>query len=68
MKKKVFDKLMQVQRLEEEEAILVEEMKRHWDHICRRVKDLNDQTDALSDGLTTKSKCLFSQKSLIIKL
>ncbi|XDV53779.1 hypothetical protein PO909_022202 [Leuciscus waleckii] len=54
MKKKVFDKLMQVQRLEEEEAILVEEMKRHWDHICRRVKDLNDQTDALSDGLTTK--------------
>ncbi|KAL0152596.1 hypothetical protein M9458_052319, partial [Cirrhinus mrigala] len=53
LKKTIFDKLMQLERLEEEEAIL-EEMKRHWSHICRTIKNVNDQTDVLSDGLATK--------------
>ncbi len=57
LKKTIFDKLMQLERLQEEEAILVEEMKRHWSHICRTIKNVNEQTDALSDGLATKSKC-----------
>lgn len=55
LKKTIFDKLMQLERLQEEEAILVEEMKRHWSHICRTIKNVNEQTDALSDGLATKT-------------
>ncbi|XP_056311519.1 uncharacterized protein LOC130222922 [Danio aesculapii] len=55
LKKSVFDKLMQLDRLEEEEAILVEEMKRHWNQICRTIKNVNDQADALSDSLSTKT-------------
>lgn len=56
IKKKVFDKMMLLERLEEEEAILVDEMKRHWNLICKTVKNLQGRANAVSYGLDTKSK------------
>ncbi|XDV10893.1 hypothetical protein PO909_000004 [Leuciscus waleckii] len=52
MKKKVFDKVMQLERLIEEEAIIVEEMKQHLTRTCRVLKD---QASVLSDDLATQS-------------
>lgn len=55
MKKKVFDKVMQLERLIEEAAILVEEMKQHWTHLTRTYRALKDQASVLSDDLATQS-------------
>ncbi|XP_073730077.1 uncharacterized protein [Misgurnus anguillicaudatus] len=42
MKKKVFDKVMQLERLIEEEAILVEEMKQHLDPSYENLQGLEE--------------------------
>ncbi|XP_026070127.1 uncharacterized protein LOC113050899 isoform X2 [Carassius auratus] len=55
MKKKVFDKVMQLERLIEEEAILLEEMKQHWTHLTRTCRALKDQANVLADDLATQS-------------
>ncbi|XP_056597167.1 uncharacterized protein LOC130415452 isoform X2 [Triplophysa dalaica] len=55
MKKKVFDKVMQLERLIEEEAVLVEEMKQHWTQLTRTYRALKDQARAVSDDLATQS-------------
>lgn len=55
-KKKVFDKVMQVKRLAEEETILVEEMKQHWNSLIRSSRDLSDQANALSEDLANQSE------------
>ncbi|XP_048066670.1 uncharacterized protein LOC125280281 isoform X3 [Megalobrama amblycephala] len=56
VKKKVFDKVMQLERLVEEEVILVEEMKQHWTHLTRSYRALKDQASVLSDDLATQSE------------
>lgn len=56
MKKKVFDKVMQLERLIEEEAILLEEMKQHWTHLTRTCRALKDQANVLADDLATQSE------------
>ncbi|XP_026105141.1 uncharacterized protein LOC113076671 [Carassius auratus] len=55
MKKKVFDRVMQLERLIEEEAILLEEMKQHWTHLTRTCRALKDQANVLADDLATQS-------------
>nr|XP_055065317.1 uncharacterized protein LOC129447577 isoform X3 [Misgurnus anguillicaudatus] len=56
MKKKVFDKVMQLERLIEEEAILVEEMKQHWTlDLTRTYRALKNQASVLSEDLATQS-------------
>ncbi|KAL1282338.1 hypothetical protein QQF64_001141, partial [Cirrhinus molitorella] len=52
LKKKVFDKVMQLERLIEEEAILIDVMKQHWTHLTRTCRALKDQASILSDGHT----------------
>ncbi|XP_067111141.1 uncharacterized protein [Osmerus mordax] len=39
-KKKVFEKVMGIRRLEEEEVVLVKEMKQHWEYLKRRAEVL----------------------------
>lgn len=56
MKKKFFDKVMQLERLIEEEAIILEEMKQHWTHLTRTCRALKDQANVLSDDLATQSE------------
>ncbi|XP_066507714.1 protein Daple-like [Hoplias malabaricus] len=55
MKKKVFDKVMQLERLIEEEAILLREMKQHWNHLTRTCKALRDQAGVISEDLAANS-------------
>ncbi|XP_066507850.1 uncharacterized protein [Hoplias malabaricus] len=55
MKKKVFDKVMQLERLIEEEAILLREMKQHWNHLTRTCKALRDQAGVISEDLAAHS-------------
>ncbi|KAL7836429.1 hypothetical protein AOLI_G00277130 [Acnodon oligacanthus] len=54
-KKKVFDKVMQLERLIEEEAILVEEMRQLWNHLIKTCRALRDQAGVVSDDLATQS-------------
>ncbi|KAL6488971.1 hypothetical protein MHYP_G00027120 [Metynnis hypsauchen] len=55
IKKKVFDKVMQLERLIKEEVILVEEMRQHWNHLTKTCRALRDQAGVLSDDLATQS-------------
>lgn len=47
--------MMQLERLIEEEAVLVEEMKQHWTHLTTTCRALKDQASVLSDDLATQS-------------
>lgn len=58
MKKQVFDKLMLLERLTEEEAILVVEMKQHWNNLLTTCRALKDQAGVLSDDIATQSEYL----------
>lgn len=55
MKKKVFDDIMLLERLTEEESILLEEMKQHWNYLTRACRALSDQAGELSNDLATQS-------------
>lgn len=47
--------MMELERLAEEETILVEEMKQHWNSLIRSSRDLRDQAEALSEDLINQS-------------
>ncbi|KAL7885433.1 hypothetical protein AOLI_G00057280 [Acnodon oligacanthus] len=69
IKKEVFDKVMQLERLIEEDAILVEEMRQHWNHLTKTCKALRDQAGVLSDDLATQrtlQSCLPKSNALIV--
>lgn len=56
MKKKVFDDIMLLERLTEEESILLEEMRQHWNCLTRACRALSDQAGELSNDLATQSE------------
>lgn len=49
-KKKVFDKVMLIQRLEEEQTVLVQEAKQHWVHLRSQEHKLNSLLDTIISG------------------
>ncbi len=49
-KKKVFDKVMVIQRLEEEQTILVQEAKQHWLYLRCQEHKLNSLLDTIISG------------------
>jgi len=49
-KKKVFDKVMLIRRLEEEKIILVQEAKQHWLYLRSQEHKLNSLLDSISSG------------------
>lgn len=54
-KKKVFDKVMLIQRLEEEQIILIQEAKQHWLYLRSQEHKLNGLLDSIiSDGKNLK--------------
>ncbi|KAL2095848.1 hypothetical protein ACEWY4_007996 [Coilia grayii] len=55
LKKRVFDQVMLLDRLTEEETILVVEMKQHWNSLLKICRALKDQATVLSDDLGVHS-------------
>ncbi|MGH0160671.1 UNVERIFIED_CONTAM: hypothetical protein FKN15_039747 [Acipenser sinensis] len=51
-KKRVFNKVMLLRRLHEEEVILVRELKQHWQYLRRSAGTLRDFASQLSDDLS----------------
>lgn len=49
-KKKVFDKVMLIQRLEEEQTIVVQEAKQHWLYLRSQEHKLNSLLDTIISG------------------
>lgn len=56
MKKKVFDNIMLLERLTEEEGILLKEMQQHWYYLTKTCRALSDQAGELADDLATQSE------------
>ncbi|KAA0721313.1 hypothetical protein E1301_Tti022801 [Triplophysa tibetana] len=50
-KKKVFDKVMLIQRLEEEQTVLVQEAKQHWLYLRSQEHKLNSLLDTIISGV-----------------
>ncbi|XP_057186021.1 uncharacterized protein LOC130551973 isoform X2 [Triplophysa rosa] len=50
-KKKVFDKVMLIQRLEEEQTVLVQEAKQHWLFLRSQEHKLNSLLDTIISGV-----------------
>ncbi|XP_073731715.1 uncharacterized protein [Misgurnus anguillicaudatus] len=50
-KKKVFDKVMLIQRLEEEQTVLVQEAKQHWLNLRSQEHKLNSLLDTIISGV-----------------
>lgn len=57
VKKKIFDKVMSVKRLQEEEEIVVKEMRQHW--MSLRQKEQTLQTAISEDGMSICKQKLF---------
>ncbi|KAM8865050.1 uncharacterized protein ACB058_006427 [Synchiropus picturatus] len=54
-KKKVFDKVMLLNRLKEEEVIVVREVKQHWEYMRNMVGIIEEISSQLSEGITQQS-------------
>ncbi|KAA0721328.1 hypothetical protein E1301_Tti021132 [Triplophysa tibetana] len=50
-KKKVYDKVMLIQRLEEEQTVLVQEAKQHWLYLRSQEHKLNSLLDTIISGV-----------------
>ncbi|XP_062339663.1 uncharacterized protein LOC134038087 [Osmerus eperlanus] len=55
-KKKVFEKVMGIRRLEEEEVVLVKEMKQHWEYLKRRAEVLEQSISGDCWNLSPKGR------------
>ncbi|XP_046893621.1 uncharacterized protein LOC124479116 isoform X2 [Hypomesus transpacificus] len=55
-KKKVFEKVMGIRRLEEEEVVLVKEMKQHWEYLKRRLEVLEQSISGDCWNLSPKGR------------
>ncbi|MEY6150785.1 hypothetical protein WJE43_25210 [Salmonella enterica subsp. enterica serovar Corvallis] len=51
-KKKLYDKVMLLTRLKEEEVIVVQEVKQHWEYWRTVVGTLEELSSQLSEGIT----------------
>ncbi|KAM4530957.1 uncharacterized protein PAE49_023263 isoform 3-T4 [Odontesthes bonariensis] len=54
-KKKVFDKVMLLNRLEEEAVIVVREIKQHWEYMRSMAGTIETLSSQLSEGITGQS-------------
>ncbi|XP_067103277.1 uncharacterized protein [Osmerus mordax] len=54
--KKVFEKVMGIRRLEEEEVVLVKEMKQHWEYLKRRAEVLEQSISGDCWNLSPKGR------------
>ncbi|XP_029916449.1 uncharacterized protein LOC115365531 [Myripristis murdjan] len=54
-KKRVYDKVMLLTRLKEEEGIVVREVKQHWEYLRSVVGMMEDLSSQLSQGITQQS-------------
>ncbi|MED6254052.1 hypothetical protein ATANTOWER_013725 [Ataeniobius toweri] len=52
MKKKLYDKVMLLTRLKEEEVVVVREVKKHWEYLRSVVGTLEELSSQLSEGIT----------------
>ncbi|KAG7455547.1 hypothetical protein MATL_G00257940 [Megalops atlanticus] len=59
-KKRIFDKVMAVRRLEEEEVILLKEMRQHWKSL--RQRELTLQNAIVEEGPDSGLRCILSRK------
>lgn len=59
-KKDVYDKVMLVTRLKEEQIILVREVKQHCEYLKRMAQLIQELIQELSEGTTVQSKSFFS--------
>lgn len=55
-KKRVYDKVMLLSRLKEEEVIVVHEVQQHWEYLKSVVGMIKELSSQLSEGLTQQSK------------
>ena len=55
-KKSVYDKVMLLTRLKEEEVIVVHEVKQHWEYLRSVVGMIEELSSQLSEGITQQSK------------
>lgn len=55
-KKRVYDKVMLLTRLKEEEVIVVREVKQHWEYLRSVVGMIEELSSQLSEGITQQSK------------
>lgn len=56
-KRKAFDIVMAVRRLEEEKRILIAEMNKHWKSLCTRADTLKHMSSQLSN-VTSGTVCI----------
>ncbi|XP_053714118.1 uncharacterized protein LOC128770083 [Synchiropus splendidus] len=54
-KKKVFDKVMLLNHLKEEEVIVVREVKQHWEYMRNMAGNIEEISSQLSEGITQQS-------------
>ncbi|KAM8822281.1 uncharacterized protein ACB058_021519 [Synchiropus picturatus] len=54
-KKKVFDKVMLLNRLKEEEVIVVREVEQHWEYMRNMAGNIEEISSQLSEGITQQS-------------
>ncbi|XP_053710380.1 uncharacterized protein LOC128763070 [Synchiropus splendidus] len=54
-KKKVFDKVMLLKRLKEEEVIVVREVKQHWEYMRNMAGNIEEISSQLSERITQQS-------------
>ncbi|XP_062414077.1 uncharacterized protein LOC134122785 isoform X1 [Pungitius pungitius] len=54
-KKKVYDKVMLLDRLKEEAVIVVQEIKQHWEYMRSMARKIEDLSSQLSEGITGQS-------------
>ncbi|MGH0141892.1 UNVERIFIED_CONTAM: hypothetical protein FKN15_051275, partial [Acipenser sinensis] len=69
-KKRVFDKVMLLRRLHEEEVILVRDMKQHWEYLRRSAGTLRDLASQQSDDLSRHKTAvgLYTKKRVFDKV